>query len=222
MAATFVLVHGAWHGAWCWDPVVPALEAAGYRVEAVELPFTGADDDVAEVVGTLDRIAGQKILAGHSYGGQVITEAASGRSDVSHLVYVCAFAPDREETLMSLMASAPSTALNEANRMEGDELVVEPERAVEAFYAMSPPDLAKSAIARLRRFRVLPPLSERREPAWKKIPSTYVVCSEDQALHPDLQRRMAERCTDTVTLATDHSPFLSAPEELARILLDAR
>jgi pimeloyl-ACP methyl ester carboxylesterase len=220
--ATFVLVHGAWHGAWCWDEIVPVLEAAGHGVEAVEMPFTSPDDDVAEVTATLDRTEGRKVLVGHSYGGQVISEAASGRSDVARLVYVCAFAPDREETLVSLMASAPDTPLAGANKLEGDALVVEPDRVVEAFYAMSPPALAKSAIARLRPFRVLPPLSERRVPAWKSIPSTYVVCSEDQAIHPDLQRRMAERCTSTETLATDHSPFFSAPEDLARILIDAQ
>ena len=219
--AAFVLVHGAWHGAWCWDAIAPALEAAGHRVEAIELPFTSPDDDVAEVVATLDRIEGPKLLVGHSYGGQLISEAASGRSDVTRLVYVCAFTPDREETLMSLIASAPATPLSDANKLEGDALLVEPERATEAFYALSPPELAKRAIARLRPFRVLPPLSERREPAWKKIPSTYVLCSEDQALHPELQRRMAERCSDTVTLASDHSPFLSTPEDLVRILLDA-
>jgi len=217
---TFVLVHGAWHGAWCWDPVVELLEAAGHDVHAVELPFGGPDADVAEVITTLAGIDGPKVLAGHSYGGQVISEAASGRSDVTRLVYVCAFAPEQDEDLTTMMASAPPTVLGGANRFEGNSLVLDTDRAVDAFYHRSPPDQAKRAIARLRGFRVLPPLSTRREPAWKTIPSTYVICSDDQALHPELQERMAARCTDSVTLDTDHSPFLSTPEELARILLD--
>jgi pimeloyl-ACP methyl ester carboxylesterase len=218
--ATFVLVHGAWHGGWCWDPIVPALETAGHRVEAIDLPFTGPDDDVAFVTGVLDRIEGRKVVAGHSYGGQIISEAASGRTDVDHLVYVCAFALEQDEELFGLMAQAPATVLSGAIEPKDDELVLDHDKAVEAFYALSPPDLAAKAKARLRRFQILPPLSERRVPAWKATASTYVVCTEDQALHPDVQRLMAKRCTHTVELAADHSPFLSTPDELARALLD--
>jgi pimeloyl-ACP methyl ester carboxylesterase len=194
MSTTFVLVHGAWHAGWCWDPIVPALEAAGHSVEAVDLPFTGPDDDVAHVVERLDAIEGRK---------------------------VCAFAPEAAEDLFALIGSAPTTVLNGAIGPDGDYLELDTRQAVAAFYAKCAPDAAAKATERLRRFRILPPLSEPREPAWKTIPSTYVVCTEDAALHPELQRRMAKRCTATVELDTDHSPFLSTPDELARILLDS-
>ena len=88
---TVVLVHGAWHGPWCWEALTPYLDEAGIAHVEVDLPFTGHDDDVAATGAVLDAIAGRKVLVGHSYGGLVISGAGAGRSDLSHLVYVCAF-----------------------------------------------------------------------------------------------------------------------------------
>lgn len=215
---TFLLVHGAWHDAWSWHLVAAPLERAGHAVEALDLPLTGSDDDVRAVEEALGRAAGPVVLVGHSYGGRVITEAASGHPDVSHLVFVCAFAMKAEEQGVEEIATVPPTRMDGQMRIEGEQILIGTEHAREIFYAHCPGELANEAIRRLRPMN-LHGFSERRPAAWESIPSTYVVCSDDQALHPTLQEAMAERCTHTQRLATDHSPFLSTPGPLAEILL---
>ncbi len=111
-----VLVHGAWGGSWSWERVVPLLEANGHQVVAVDLPTIEADpndppglyDDAAAVGEAIDSLDGPVVLAGHSYGGMVITAAAAGRDDVERLVYVCAFMPDAGESLFSLTGGKPA------------------------------------------------------------------------------------------------------------------
>src|SRR5689334_12110464 len=109
--ATVVLVHGAFHGAWCWSKVVPLLEEAGIPVVAVDLPGHGDSpgppgdlyDAAAHVRAALDGIAGLKVVCGHSYGGAVITEATADRADVTQLVYLAALMPDVGETVGATM-----------------------------------------------------------------------------------------------------------------------
>ncbi len=216
--STFVLVHGAWHDGWCWHLVASALEKAGHQVSALDLPLTGSDDDVRAVEEALDLAESPVVLVGHSYGGRVISEAASGREEVAHLVFVCAFAMKASEESASEVASPPPTRLEGQMRIEGEQIFVETGDAREIFYGRCPSPLVSEAIRRLRPMSIHG-FSERRPAAWESIRSTYVVCSEDQALHPLVQERMAERCTHTERLATDHSPFLSAPERLSEILL---
>jgi len=216
--ATFVLVHGAWHDHWTWHRIAEGLERAGHRTDALDLPLTGSDDDVRAVEEALDQADSPAVLVGHSYGGRVITEAASGRSDVAHLAYVCAFAMKASEQSASEIASPPPSPLDDQIRIEGGRVYVETAAAQEIFYGHCPDALATEAIRRLRPMSIQG-FSERRPAAWESIPSTYVVCSEDQAIHPMLQERMAERCTYTERLATDHSPFFSTPDRLTEILL---
>ena len=215
---TFVLVHGAWHDHWCWEPVVRLLEQAGHRVVALDLPLTGSDRDVQAVEAALAAEEAPIVLVGHSYGGRVISEAASGNRDVAHLVFVCAFALKQNEENADGLADVSPISIGDQIRIEGEQVLVGTEKAVESFYAQCPKELADEAISRLRPMSIHG-FSERRPAAWESIPSTYVVCSEDRALHPRVQMGMAERCSYREVLKTDHSPFLSDPEGLAGILL---
>src|SRR4051812_47408223 len=108
-AATVVLVHGAWHGAWCFDRVVPLVRARGVTVCALDLPGGGFDADVAHVRGSIDGIDGDVVLLGHSYGGAVVTDAGAHAS-VRHLVFLCAFAIAENESCVSAASTEQDVA----------------------------------------------------------------------------------------------------------------
>jgi pimeloyl-ACP methyl ester carboxylesterase len=220
---TVVLVHGAFHGAWCWEPVRSALDERGVANLAPELPLTGLDTDASTVAAMLDAVDGPVVLCGHSYGGMVISRAASGRDDVDRLVYLCAVqvADDGE-----MSANMQPTMLME-HLVHGDDgaMSVDLEFAAECFYHDCAPAVAADAVAKLRPMPVgIGPSStaapETVAPAWLTIPSTYVVCTDDRTLHPDTQRAMSQHATDVVTWDTSHSPMLSQPALVADLLAE--
>jgi pimeloyl-ACP methyl ester carboxylesterase len=214
-----LLVHGAWHGAWCWEPVLAHLPNG----RAIDLPSdhpSGTfDDDVAAVRAALDEMDGPVVLCGHSYGGAVISEAGT-HDKVAHLVYLTAFALDTGETVMvnaaaadPVAAAAPPAALNAAIRVEGDHLTVDPAGAAVAFYGDCEPPVDRLVPHSTAAFT-----GQITTPAWKTVASTYVVCTDDQAIRPEVQRFFAGRCTNTVELTASHSPMLSMPGRVAEIL----
>ena len=229
MTATVVLVHGAWHGAWCWEPVVDLLAAAGIPVVALDLPGHGTSsapltdlhghgDAVREA---LDAIEGPVILVGHSYGGAAITDAGT-HSAVVHLVYLTAFALDAHESVITNdLAGGEHAELASAIELHADAtLTVDPVRAGDIFYADCDPALIPGFVARLVPEGGAGFGQQPRAVAWRERPSTYVVCSEDRALAPELQRNLAVRCATTVEWPTSHSPFVSRPELVADLLAD--
>ncbi len=232
-----VLVHGAWHGAWCFQRVLAELDAAGIPAIAVDLPGHGDDPgpladlhgDAARVRTVLDGLDGDCVLLGHSYGGAVITEAGTHPA-VRHLVYLCAFALDAEESCVAA-AAAESAALGisyEDRPNLADAIVahddgtatVEPGLGAECFYNDCDADTTAWALAQLGPQPIVTLGARPASVAWRERPSTYVVCTEDLAVHPDLQRAMARRCTTAVEWPTSHSPFLSAPERFVGLLSD--
>ena len=220
---TFVLVHGAWHTGWCWHSVAKRLEALGHAVHAPDLPLEGSDRDLETLDALLDSVSkpqSEIVLVGHSYGGILISQAASGRQDIDHLVYVCAFCTEKDEPTQDYVGGEFLTPLAAALQIEHDRLRVDGDQATSVFYADCPPDLAADAIGLLRPM-AMGELSTQREPGWKTISSTYVECLRDRAVHPDAQRKMSRNATHVVQLDTDHSPFLSMPEELVEILINA-
>ena len=148
-----VLVHGLWHGAWAWDGVRARLEAAGVPSAAVELPLTSLEDDVAATVATLDRFGKPAVLVGHSYGGAVVT-AAGGHPQVTHLLYLAAFALAEGESVGRALPDRdiPPTGLGDALRFsaDGQQVSVDPALADDLFYADAPAVAAAAAVARLR------------------------------------------------------------------------
>lgn len=236
-AATVVLVHGAWHGAWCWDRVVPGLRDAGVDAIAIDLPGHGRDSgpfrdlhgDASAVTAALDTARSPAVLVGHSYGGAVITEAGV-HDAVAHLVYLCAFAITTGESCASAGIEEPDTAaISHAGRPDfgqalvrhdGDTVTLTPEGAALCLYNASDPATVDWAVSRLGAHPFTALTQTPTVAAWETKPSTYVVCTDDLAVHPDLQRVLARRCTHTVEWATDHSPFAGRPELVVALLAD--
>ncbi len=235
MTTSVVLVHGAWHGAWCFEPVVALLEAAGIPAIAVDLPGHGDDPgplgdlhtDAQRVRDVLDELDGDCVLLGHSYGGAVITEAGVHPA-VRHLVYLCAFAIDAEESCMAAaVQESKGLAISYDDRPNladalvfgsDDTVTVTAEGAAECFYNDCDDTVTVAAVARLGPQPSGTLGDTPAAVAWRERPSTYVVCTEDLAVHPELQRVMARRCTQSVDWPTSHSPFLSAPGRVADLL----
>ena len=213
-----VLVHGAFHGAWCWNLVVPALERLGVEVVAVELPFTGFDDDVDEVRRAIVEMGPGAVVVAHSYGGLVVSTATYGRSDVARIVYVAAFMAEEGEDAVTIIGPGESKLLD-ALIIEADLVSVDPLKAKGAFFGDLDEESAATAIARLRSVPVASMLGRQGPPGWKAIPSTYVVCANDAALPPAVQRRMSANATLVLELPTDHSPFTTRPTDLAEMIV---
>lgn len=212
-----VLVPGSFHGPWCWWRVAEGLAAAGVPVTAVELPFTGLSADAAAASAALDATAGPFVICAHSYGGMVMSTAASGRADVAHLVYLCALQTDIGESFVPYITDYPSMLLSSVQVTDRGRMP-DLDQVEEMFYA----DCQASDIA-LAKECIRPMNADRSavvevEPAWKHLPSTYVVCTEDRALHPDAQRIFAARATRSVTWKSGHSPFFSRPELVVGLL----
>lgn len=220
---TFGLVHGAWHGAWCWELVVPELAARGIDAVTVDLPSVqrpGASvaDDADEVRRAIDAVDGPVVLVGHSYGGAVVTEAGT-HPKVQHVVYVTAFALDDGESVSSnALVGGESMRLVEALVFDGEVSTVDPDRATEFFFHDCAPDVAAAAVARLRPMSMEAMRTAPRSVAWKDKPATYIVCTDDRGVPVALQRSAAARCAATVEIHTSHSPFLSDPQLLAETL----
>ena len=236
-----VLVHGAWHGAWCWAALQADLEQRGIASLALDLPghgsstaaFTDLHGDASSVVELLEQLASRGIhdpvLVGHSYGGAVITEAAGRFARVGHLVYVAAFALDRGESVISALGSfgRVSNALDNAVVQHDDGTsTIDPDRARDAFYGCCSDEVVRAAVARLCPQPAATVMQPTTGDPRARIESTYVICERDQAVAVEHQRTMATRCTNTISFDTDHSPFASMVGETAdlleRIARDAR
>ncbi len=215
--ARAVLIHGAWHGAWCWDGVVEELEVRGVSVVAIDLPLTGLADDVAAAREAIAASGPGTVVVGHSYGGEVISAAARGLPEASHLIYLCALMVDTGEDVGALMAEHGSEIIG-AVVPEGGRLIIDRARAHDLLYADSDAETVASIVPRLRPMAFSAPLDV--PPAWHDIPSTYVVCNADRAIAPSLQRHMATHAGSVVEWPTDHSPFLTRPGDVAELVVE--
>ncbi|MEB2528811.1 alpha/beta fold hydrolase [Kocuria rosea] len=231
----FVLVHGAFHGGWCWKLVVEELESRGHQAVVLDLPGSGDDqtplEDVSRdaaverVVETITSLNGPVVLVAHSMGGVVITQVADRVPElIDRLVYVAAFRPQDGESLLDL-AARPEGAGDQVQAnltIEGNPPVAkfDATMAKEVLYHDCPDDLARWAVEHLRPH----PLSVDVTPVSLSrgafAPTDYVVCTEDHATPIPLQRFMSTRDPARVfELASSHSPFLSRPQELVDILV---
>jgi pimeloyl-ACP methyl ester carboxylesterase len=211
-----VLVHGAWHGAWCWHKVLDGLAAAGIDAHAVELPLrAGVAADVDATRTVLEPLRGA-VVVGHSYGGVVISGA--GRPDnVAHLVYLCAFQLTEDETTATILGAHP-TGIVSAMRIDGEDRTIAVEHQRELFYGDCSDEDVAFATSRLRPMPASAPAPPPYRAAWRDVPSTYVVCDQDRAIHPAGQLAMAQRATRVVHWPSAHSPFLSRPELVVGLL----
>jgi pimeloyl-ACP methyl ester carboxylesterase len=214
-----MLVHGVAHGAWCWSRTKANLVRRGHDVVAVDLPLTGLGDDATAVQQALDEWGRHTVLVGHSYAGLVISKAAAERADVQHLVYVAAMLIDGGDVYLERMSEFPAAPINdEVELMADGNFVVPAGAAVGCFYNECDSAEAEDAACRLRPTAAACLTVATGAEPWRSIPSTYVLCARDRAIHPDLQRWMSTRAGRVVTLDTDHSPFMSLPEQFADLL----
>jgi pimeloyl-ACP methyl ester carboxylesterase len=214
---TIVLTHGAFHGSWCFEPLVAELEARGVITALVDLPLTDLTEDAAAVTAVLDAIDGPAILLGHSYGGAVVTVAGNHPS-VERLVYLTALGPDAGE----LGSGGPMTIGEEfllTMRVGEDGIpFIDPELAAQIFYPDIDSDEAAQWATKLRPGNTGGSVVVEKA-AWRSTPSTYVVCTDDPILLVDGQRAVAERMgADVVEMPGDHSPMVARATELADIL----
>jgi pimeloyl-ACP methyl ester carboxylesterase len=233
--STYLLIHGAWHGRWCWRKIVPLLEAKDHRVLAPDLPGHGDDKTPTSSV-TLESYAGRiceiaraqaepVILVGHSMGGIAITQAAENCPErIGALVYLTAFLPQNGESLMTWASQDRESMVNPSTtdlRADG-AIGFKPEYSREAFYGNCADEDVAFAQSRLVAQSGTPfetPVETSAE-RWGRTPRYYIECERDRAITPKLQREMQKHspCRKTFSIDTDHSPFLSAPEQLADIL----
>ncbi|MFE9627684.1 alpha/beta fold hydrolase [Streptomyces sp. NPDC006527] len=211
---TLLLVHGAWHGGWCWSELQAALEAREFRTRTLDLPSAGGRSGIAEdtsaVRDGLASIDGPVVVVAHSYGGIPVTQAIADMPNVSRVVYLAAFQLDIGESLIGFYG-APVPP-------ETQEFEAVPDDPRKVFYADVPPAEAAEAIARLVPQSTKAFTDAVTVAGWHSIPSTYIICEQDQALPAQLQRKLAVRADDVHSMESGHSPFLSMPEDLAGLL----
>ena len=215
-----LLVHGAWADGSSWSKVILLLEKMGYNVTAAQIPLTSLADDISVTQRLLSARKEPTILVGHSYGGAVITGAANDAPHVKALVYITAFGLDAGESLDSLSKQGPPPA--GASAVEADDkgyLWINREKFHRAFAADATNDEASVMAAVQKPLHVSGFTGEEVVPAWKTIPSWYLVCTDDQMIPPPAQEFMAKRMGATVkSVASSHCPFVSHPEAVADII----
>ncbi len=216
MSASIVLIHGAWHRAACWHKIVAGLAERGITAHAVELPFEGFATDVAAARAAIVAAGDGAVVVGHSYGGAVLSAAASGLRSPRHLVYLCAFMLAENEDIGELTSRFPMPLFAHLQVVDG-QTVVDPDAAVDVFYGDCSAYDVRIALEQLRPMPWSDPPGSTR-PAWRDVPSTYVLCTEDRTILPPLQRHMARHATDVIEWPTSHSPFLSEPQRLVELL----
>jgi pimeloyl-ACP methyl ester carboxylesterase len=215
-----ILVHGAWADGSSWGSVVERLQADGFRVRAPQFPLTSLADDVARLRQVLELQDGPTIVVGHSYGGQIMTALGEDALNVVGLVYIAAFGLDEGESLGALLAQGPVTPalahLFTDSRGYGwlseDDFVshfagdLEPTRA-RVLYAVQQP-LASSAFTEVMG-----------APAWKSLPSWYLVVQNDEAIPPDVERMFASRMgATTVEVPSSHVAMVSHPQDVTDLV----
>jgi pimeloyl-ACP methyl ester carboxylesterase len=221
---TYLLVHGAWHGSWCWQRLGDVLDERGAPWAAIDLPSSGSIDaslDMGADVRELRRFCverGPVVLVAHSYGGAVVAEAAPKLNDLRGIVYVAALVPRLGQSASDVSREyALRSPLDETIHREDGQLRLDPAPAARALYGDCDDETRQWAIDQvgtqtLASFRT-PRTSEN-----IAVASTYVICRRDQALLPPVQEQVAQRCDDIVEIDSDHSPFLSHPDALADLL----
>lgn len=236
--ATFVLIHGAWQGAWAWQRVIPLLAARGHGAAAIDLPGNGHDDtppgDVTtmlyaeHVAAIIDDIAGPVIVVGHSMGGTVAAQVCELRPErIDVAIYLCAFLLPDGESILDFYGRAWDDSMTGAHARvtysdDGLLSTIDPQSAKAVFYAQANPKDAAQAAKRLtpqpeggRRSKLQ--LSEKN---FGRVPRIYIETTQDASVFIELQRRMHTEtpCAHVFTLDSDHAPQLSDPEALTDIL----
>jgi pimeloyl-ACP methyl ester carboxylesterase len=218
-----VLVHGAWADGSCWSGVIELLQAGGYHVTAPQFPLTSLAADVARLRQVLELQDGPAVVTGHSYGGQVMTALGTDAPNAAGLVYIAAFGLDEGESLGALLSQGPTTPslahlftdkqgfgwLPEDDYVNHFAADVDPVQA-RVVHAVQQP-LAGSTFNDVMGV-----------PAWKSLPSWYLVATQDQAIPPDAERQFASRMgATTIEIPSSHVAMVSHPDEVTQLITSA-
>jgi pimeloyl-ACP methyl ester carboxylesterase len=229
---TVVFVHGAFADASGWNSVIEQLQADGVQVMAPANPLRGISIDSAYIASYLDQIPGLVLAVGHSYGGAVITNAATNANNVVGLVYVAAFAPDEGERLIDIESDSKDSVLNTAlvplqyptgqGSETAVELAIDPAKFHDAFAADLPAEQTAVMAATQRPIAELAFPEPSGVPAWKTLPSWAVVTTGDKTVGSDVVRSMAERAGATITeVEGSHVIMISQPQVVTDVILTA-
>ena len=221
---TAVLVHAAWADASNWNKVSAPLQKRGLRVRSAQIPLTSLSDDVAAVKRLLRQIDGPVVLAGHSYAGAVITAAGAGDPRVKALVFIAAIAPDQGETVGELFHNAePASGVRPQIAPDADGFLWLP-RGAFARSVVPDASLEETALMGINQYPIaLQCLGEKMSaPAWRGKPTWFLVAGKDRMIAAAAQRSMAERMGAHIhTLDVVHTPLVSAPDAVVRIIVEA-
>lgn len=229
-----ILIHGAWHGAWSWDKLIPLLEARGFMVHAPDLPGHGAGFDLARqtlaayadhVAALLDSLSAPAMIVGHSMGGAVLSEVAERRPDrIGLLVYLSAYLlPDGVAMAARMKEDKDSLAARFSTKLPDAPAVMMAEEGLRnAIYEGCNPADIMAALPRVHPQAIAPfvtPVHVTPE-NFGRVPRAYIECSRDKAITPAMQQRMQAElpCLPTVTLDSGHVPQTEMPDVLAEIL----
>ena len=234
--STFLLVHGAWHGAWCWKKIIPLLEGAGHNVLAPDLPGRGSNPVpmseisfqlyVQQVCQLIDSLAEPVILVGHSLGGCTISQAAERRPDkVRALAYLSGYLVKNNETAIQYVFADTEANMMSHIILSKDQSysTVKEESIIDKFYgdcSEKDANFAKPLLVPESSTPFMTPI-EITEERFGRIPRTYISCLRDRAISPTIQKQMYTSlpCQKIIQMDSDHAPFFSAPQELCKHLL---
>lgn len=218
-SVNIVLVHGAWSDGSGWAKVLPILQASGHNAVAVQNQMISLADDAANTRAIIDSMEGPTVVAGHSYGGAVITSAAHGAGNVKGLVFIAAFAPDEGEALGGFPPGACAKFIGPGPR---GLLYIDRKQFPACFAGDVPIDEAHVLAAVQRPVSGAVFSDKMGTPAWKSIKSWYQVSENDKMIPPDTERMMASRAkATTISLPSSHASLVSHPQQVAELILTA-
>jgi pimeloyl-ACP methyl ester carboxylesterase len=212
-------VHGAFSDGSGWLKVIPLLQAAGHNVVAVQNQLSSLGGDAKNTRATIDAMSGPTVCVGHSYGGAVMSAAATGAKNVTGLVYIAAFAPDEGEALGGF---PPAPGGKHVGPGPGGLLYVDPAH-FPACFAGDLPQTEAAALAAVQRPVGSAIFTDKMgPPAWKQFKCWYQVSENDQMIQPDTERMFASRTkATTISLPSSHASLVSRPLEVAELILEA-
>jgi pimeloyl-ACP methyl ester carboxylesterase len=218
-----VLVHGAWADGSSWSAVIRRLQLEGYNVTAPQFPLGSLDGDVGRLRQVLGALTGPTLIAGHSYGGQIMTALGPDTSNVVGLVYVCAFGLDEGESIGALLAQGDPTPALANLRIDEQGFAWLPQDDFVKHFAADVDPVEASVMYAVQQPLAATALGEvMGTPAWKGMPSWYAVGRDDEAIPPDVERLFAQRMGATVIeLPSSHVAMVSHPDEIADLIVTA-
>jgi len=215
-----VLVHGAWADGSSWSAVIQSLQGAGYTVTAPQFPETSLAADVARLRQVLGRQAGPTVVAGHSYGGQVMTALGTDAPNAVALVYIAAFALEQGESLGALLGGGPPSPALAHLVVDEQGFAWLPEEDFTGHFASDVEPVKAKVMWAVQQGLSMSTFEDvMGVPAWKSLPTWYLVAGNDEAIPPPAQRMFAERMgATTVDVPSSHVAMVSHPDDVVKVI----